>query len=251
MRDGLLTLAATLPALRECSAPRGAVDSVGHPDWRLKPQAWGGNPEKDALYLNVVPAENGNGNSGLQAQRQGRSGRRLLVDQRLQCEGLILSSTLENAYTLNNIAAKANADGSVPVFPVRRGCDSCNVLNCLPITPGWNYLVRLYRPRAECFGWTLDLPGSETGRAERPAIWPRKLRTSASTTRILALMQAPLRSRSADPEVRGNRSANEQTRRAALDRPCGLRSPWRRHTGSDHDDVGSRLPQLLRTSPRW
>jgi hypothetical protein len=54
---------------------------------------------------------------------------------------------------LNNIAAKANADGSVPVQ--FGGCDG-NVLNCLPITPGWNYLVRLYRPRAEVLDgrWT-------------------------------------------------------------------------------------------------
>ena len=35
------------------------------------------------------------------------------------------------------------------------GCDG-KVPNCLPITPGWNYLVRLYRPRAEVLDgrWT-------------------------------------------------------------------------------------------------
>jgi hypothetical protein len=47
---------------------------------------------------------------------------------------------------LNNIAAKANADGSVAIQ--FGGCDG-NVANCLPITPGWKYLVRLYRPRTE------------------------------------------------------------------------------------------------------
>jgi hypothetical protein len=52
----------------------------------------------------------------------------------------------ENAYTLNNITAKPGGDGSIPVQ--FGGCDD-NTANCLPITPGWNYLVRLYRPRAE------------------------------------------------------------------------------------------------------
>ena len=28
------------------------------------------------------------------------------------------------------------------------GCD-VTIVNCLPITPGWNYWYRLYRPRAE------------------------------------------------------------------------------------------------------
>ncbi len=50
----------------------------------------------------------------------------------------------QNAYTLNNITAKKSADGSVAIQ--FGGCDS-DVANCLPITPEWNYLVRLYRPR--------------------------------------------------------------------------------------------------------
>jgi hypothetical protein len=34
------------------------------------------------------------------------------------------------------------------------GCD--DQANCLSICPGWNYIVRLYRPRPEI----LDVPGS-------------------------------------------------------------------------------------------
>ena len=49
-----------------------------------------------------------------------------------------------------SVAAK-NADGSVDIQ--FGGSDAAN---CLPITPGWNYLVRLYRPRAEVLdgSWT-------------------------------------------------------------------------------------------------
>ncbi|MCY1433942.1 hypothetical protein D9M71_499840 [compost metagenome] len=52
----------------------------------------------------------------------------------------------QNAYSLNSITAKRSADGSVTIQ--FGGCDG-QVSNCLPITSNWNYLVRLYRPRAE------------------------------------------------------------------------------------------------------
>jgi hypothetical protein len=149
VRDGLLTLATTLPDTKGMFGPRGAADSVGHLIGAAS--AWGGNPEKDALYLNVVPAKN-----------DGDTVYRLNVKD-VPVDGFWSISVYNakgyfepnprNAYTLNNIAAKANADGSVPVQ--FGGCDG-NVSNCLPITPGWNYLVRLYRPRAEVLDgrWT-------------------------------------------------------------------------------------------------
>ena len=62
-----------------------------------------------------------------------------------------------NAYTLNNITAKTAGDGTVSVQ--FGGCDG-KIANCLPTTPGWNYLVRLYRPRAEVLDgkWTFPEP---------------------------------------------------------------------------------------------
>ena len=58
-----------------------------------------------------------------------------------------------NAYTLNSITAKKSKDGSVIVQ--FGGCDG-KIDNCLPITPGRNYIVRLYRPRSELLSgkWT-------------------------------------------------------------------------------------------------
>ena len=51
----------------------------------------------------------------------------------------------QNAYSLNNITAQRDADGTITIQ--FGGCDTATA-NCLPITPGWNYLVRLYRPQA-------------------------------------------------------------------------------------------------------
>ena len=44
------------------------------------------------------------------------------------------------------MTAKKGADGSVTIQ--FGGCTDQTV-NCIPIVPGWNYMVRLYRPRPE------------------------------------------------------------------------------------------------------
>ena len=76
----------------------------------------------------------------------------------------------ENAYSLNNLTAKAGDDGS---FAIQfGGCDG-KIANCLPVPPGWNYLVRLYRPKAEVLNgaWSGRMPGPQParsrGRADR------------------------------------------------------------------------------------
>ena len=56
-----------------------------------------------------------------------------------------------NSY--NNISAQPNADGSYTIH--FGGCDDGRV-NCIPITPGWNYAVRMYEPGEEILdgSWT-------------------------------------------------------------------------------------------------
>ena len=45
---------------------------------------------------------------------------------------------------------------------VRFGGCGDGVTNCLPITQGWNYLVRLYRPRGEVLDATWHFPAVDT-----------------------------------------------------------------------------------------
>ena len=68
--------------------------------------------------------------------------------------GLILKNSLD-AYSLNNITAKKGADGMVSIQ--FGGCDG-KIPNCLPVMKGWNYMVRLYRPRAEILNGTWAFP---------------------------------------------------------------------------------------------
>lgn len=58
-----------------------------------------------------------------------------------------------NAYNLNSVTSKKNKHGSVDIQ--FGGCDGKKT-NCLPIVNGWNYIVRLYRPRKEILdgSWT-------------------------------------------------------------------------------------------------
>jgi hypothetical protein len=63
----------------------------------------------------------------------------------------------QDAYTINSITGKKGADGLVTI---RFGKGDGQTPNCLPITKGWNYTVRLYRPRKEILdgSWTFPDP---------------------------------------------------------------------------------------------
>jgi hypothetical protein len=50
-----------------------------------------------------------------------------------------------DAYSINSITGRKSDDGSIAIQ--FGGCDR-KIDNCLPIMRGWNYTVRLYRPRA-------------------------------------------------------------------------------------------------------
>jgi hypothetical protein len=154
VRAALLALAETMPDSRHTFGPKSDVDPVRHLIGAA--MGWGGNPEKDALYLNVTPAEN-----------DGRTVYRLNVPANVPVAGFwsisvynkdgYFQKNAQNAYSVNNVTAKKSSDGSVDIQ--FGGCDG-NAANCLPITPGWNCVVRLYRPRTEIVNgsWTFPQP---------------------------------------------------------------------------------------------
>jgi hypothetical protein len=157
VRDALLELAATVADTKGMFGPRGKVDPVR----RLigSAAAWGGNPEEDALYLNVTPAHN-----------DGKTIYRLDVKD-VPVDGFWSISVYDdkgyfapnpqNAYSLNSITAKPGEDGS---FAIQfGGCDG-KIPNCLPTPPGWNYLVRLYRPRPEILNGAWTFPEAQAAR---------------------------------------------------------------------------------------
>jgi len=153
VRDALEALGATAPSFKGAFGKKGEVDPVMHLIGTAT--GWGGNPERDATYLNVTPSEN-----------DGKTVYHLVVKDVpvdafwsisvYNAKGYFEKNNLD-AYTINNVTAKKGADGSVAIQLGH--CDS-KVPNCLPITPGWNYTVRLYRPRAAILdgSWTFPEP---------------------------------------------------------------------------------------------
>jgi hypothetical protein len=157
VRDALIQLAATLPDTRNAFGTKDTTEPVR----RLicAASAWGGNPEKDALYLNVVPAQN----DGATVYRL--TVRDVPVDGFWSVtvyneDGYFMPNT-RNAYSLNDITAKKADDGSVTIQ--FGGCDGSSV-NCLPVTPGWNYIVRLYRPQQSILDGRWTFPQATASR---------------------------------------------------------------------------------------
>jgi hypothetical protein len=140
VRDALLVLATTIPDFKGAFGKKGEVDPVRHLIGSAA--AWGGNPDKDATYLNFTPAKN-----------DGKTPYKLVVKD-VPVEAFWSVSVYnkdgyyepnkENAYNINDVTAKKAADGSVAI---QFGGTPDGTSNYLPITPGWNYTVRLYRPQ--------------------------------------------------------------------------------------------------------
>jgi len=151
----LLQLGETISDTRRMfGAKEDQVDSVRHLIGTAL--VWGGLPEKDALYLNVTLDKT-----------DGAAVYKLNVED-VPVDGFwsitvynakgYLEPNRYNAYSVNNITAKKNADGSVAVQ--FGGCDG-KILNCLPTMPGWNYMVRLFRPRAEVLNGSWKFPDAQ------------------------------------------------------------------------------------------
>ena len=158
IRAALLQLGTTVSDTRRMF---GANENEVDPVKRLIGSAmlWGGYPEKDALYLPITPTRN-----------DGRTIHKLRVGD-VPVDGFwsltvynsegYLQPNQYNAYSVNSITAKMSPDGSVAIQ--LGGCDG-KIQNCLPITQGWNYTVRLFRPRAEILDgtWTFPLAQPES-----------------------------------------------------------------------------------------
>ena len=154
IRDALIVLSTTIPDLKRMFGRRVQVDPVR---FLIGSAAlWGGNPEKDATYLNFTPAKN-----------DGTTVHRLTVGtvpvdgfwsiSLYDAKGYFEPNTYD-AYTVNNLTAQKDANGLVTIQ--FGGCDG-KIPNCLPIMQGWNYTVRLYRPRIEILNGKWKFPEAQ------------------------------------------------------------------------------------------
>ena len=151
VRDALLVLATTIPNFSKAFGTKAEVDPIRHLVGTAA--GWGGNPDKDATYLNITPA----GNDGTTNYKL--TVKDVPVDafwsvSLYNAEGYYEKNPYD-AYSLNSITGKKSADGSIAIQ--FGGCDG-KIPNCLPIMKGWNYTVRLYRPRDEILNGKWKFP---------------------------------------------------------------------------------------------
>jgi hypothetical protein len=140
IRNGLLTLAKHQPSFHGAFGTRGEVDPIQHLIGTAA--GWGGLPDSEANYQSFTPAKN-----------DGKMVHTILVPKDVPVEAFwsvtaynengFFEKNDYNAYSINDITAKKNADGSVTIQ--FGGCDG-KIANCLPVVEGWNYTARLYRP---------------------------------------------------------------------------------------------------------
>ncbi|WP_244544478.1 MULTISPECIES: DUF1254 domain-containing protein [unclassified Beijerinckia] len=151
VRDALLVLASTLPDARRMFGTKAQVDPVR----RLigAASAWGGNPDKEAIYLNVTPPKN-DGSTVYKLDVGAVPVDGFWSISLYNEKGYYQPNPL-NAYSINNLTATKSPSGGVTVQ--FGGCDG-KIPNCLPIMNGWNYMVRLYRPRAEILNGKWQFP---------------------------------------------------------------------------------------------
>jgi hypothetical protein len=150
VRGALLELAKHLGRFDCAFGAKSEVDPVRHLIGTAA--GWGGLPDREARYIGVQPA--------LPVGEYSLTVSDVPVDGfwsiSVYNAGGYFQANDHDAYSVNNITATPNDDDSITVH--FGGC-SDDRSNCLPIMDGWNYTVRLYRPRSEVLDGSWTFPG--------------------------------------------------------------------------------------------
>jgi hypothetical protein len=151
IRTALLELAKHSGGFDHAFGSKSEVDPIRHLIGTAA--GWGGLPDREARYVGVFPDE--------------PVGEYKLTVRDVPVDGFwsitvynaagFLEPNDRDAYSVNNITGTPDEDGSVTVH---FGGDGERP-NLLAITEGWNYVVRLYRPRPEILDGSWTFPTIE------------------------------------------------------------------------------------------
>ncbi|MGW9588211.1 DUF1214 domain-containing protein [Microbacterium sp. NPDC055455] len=151
-RDALLALARNLTSFDRTFGTRDEVDPIRHLIGTAA--GWGGLPTSEAVYVSEDPR--------LPVGRYELTVGEVPVDGFWSISVYNAAGFFEpndrDAYTVNSITGVRNPDGSTTV---RFGDFPPGTANAIPVTEGWNYLVRLYRPHPEVLDGSWTFPRLE------------------------------------------------------------------------------------------
>ena len=150
MRETINVVASTVTDSSRMFGKKEELDPVY---WMLGAAlGWGGLPAEAATYVNVVPEKNDGKTPYTLTAKD------VPVDAfwsvTLYDDKGWMPVNKYNAYSFNNVTAKKDEDGSITIH---FGGDP-KADNFLPIVPGWNYIVRLYRPKTEVLDGSWRFP---------------------------------------------------------------------------------------------
>jgi hypothetical protein len=153
MRETINVVASTVMDSSKIFGKKEELDPVY---WMLGAAlGWGGLPAEAATYVNVFPEKN-----------DGKTPSTLTVKDvpvdafwsvTLYDDKGWMPVNKYKAYSFNNVTAKKDKDGRITIH---FGGDP-KADNFLPIVPGWNYIVRLYRPRKEILDGSWTFPRAQ------------------------------------------------------------------------------------------
>ena len=153
VRDAINVLAATRTDTKDMFGDKTKLNPISH--LLGTAYGWGGNPKEAAVYDNVVPAKN-----------DGKTPYCVTVKD-VPVDGFwsitvynkdgFMEKNDQNVYSYNNVTAKKNANGSITI----NFGGGPNAINNLPVTPGWNYIVRMYQPKPEIINGSWSFPKAQ------------------------------------------------------------------------------------------
>lgn len=149
LRAALLTATPFIPDSKGMFGDVSETDPVRHLFGTAG--GWGGNRMEDAVYLNVTPPQN-DGQLPYTVTVKDVPVDAFWSITAYNKDGMYEAP--ENSISVNSVTAKKNSDGSTTVH---FGGDP-KAANYLRTMPGWNYTVRLYRPRKEILDGSWSFP---------------------------------------------------------------------------------------------
>ena len=151
VRDAVNVLASTLSDMSGMLGDKSKLNPIHH--LMGTAMGWGGNPKQDAIYVNVVPDKNdGKTNYTLSVKDVPVDGFTSITVY--NAKGFMEENEL-GINSLNNLTATPDKNGGATVH--FGGCDDGRV-NCIPITDGWNYIVRMYQPKETVINGSWKFP---------------------------------------------------------------------------------------------
>ncbi|MEJ2751807.1 MAG: DUF1214 domain-containing protein [Chloroflexota bacterium] len=149
LRELLLSVSKFLPDSTGAFGSKETTEQVPH----LLGAAfgWGGLPSEDAFYVPVTPnLPVGSYQIDVPKDVPVKAFWSVSVYNK---DGFFQKND-KSVYNINRSSGKPNPDGDMTVN--LGGCDDASRINCIPLTEGWNYTVRLYRPEASVIDgkWT-------------------------------------------------------------------------------------------------